>query len=177
MKFINTFDKHANEPEKTVDTYIREKKLELGEWVNQRRKVYLDTKFWLLLRDAHLDRAKMQDQHELLRCITDAVSAGQLIYPISEDVFQEVIKQTDEGTLRATVALIDSLSAGVSLISHDERLEAELLYFLRSCTKPKERLYNHHDLVWTKLATQAECRSRIMTSFQRQKIDWFKRRS
>ncbi len=152
MKFINTFDKHANEPEKTVDTYIREKKLELGEWVNQRRKVYLDTKFWLLLRDAHLDRAKMQDQHELLRCITDAVSAGQLICPISEDVFQEVIKQTDEETLRATVALIDSLSAGVSLISHDERLEAELLYFLRSCTKPKERLYNHHDLVWTKLA-------------------------
>jgi len=88
----------------------------------------------------------------LLRLITVAVSAGQLICPISEDVFQEVIKQTDVETLRATVVLIDSLSAGVSLISHDERLEAELLYFLRSCTKPIERLYNRHDLVWTKLA-------------------------
>ena len=152
MKFINTFDKHANEPEKTVNAYIREKKLELAEWVNQRRKVYLDTKFWLLLRDAHLSRAKEQSQYDLLMLTADAVSSGKIICPISEDVFQEVIKQTDEETLRATVALIDSLSSGVSLISHDERLETELLYFLRSCTKPKERLYNSHDLVWTKLA-------------------------
>lgn len=152
MKFINTFDKHANEPEKTVDAYIKEKKLELGEWVNLRRKVYLDTKFWLLLRDAHLNRAKEQSQYDLLKLTADAVSSGKIICPISEDVFQEVIKQTDQGTLRATVALIDSLSAGVSLISHDERLEAELLYFLRSYTEPKERLYNRHDLVWTKLA-------------------------
>ena len=64
IKFINTFDKHTKEPEKTVDAYIKEKKLELGEWVNQRRKVYLDTKFWLLLRDAHLDRAKMSEALE-----------------------------------------------------------------------------------------------------------------
>jgi len=152
MKFVNTFDKHANEPEKTVDAYIKEKKLELGEWVNQRRKVYLDTKFWLLLRDAHLDRARQQGQHDLLRLITDAVSAGKLICPISEDVFQEVIKQTDEVTLRATVALIDSLSAGVTLLSHDERWETEVLYFVRSCTQPSPRLHNLHELVWTKLA-------------------------
>lgn len=152
MEFIDTFDNHANEPDKTVDAYIKEKKLALGEWVNKRRKVYLDTKFWLLLRNAHLDRAKQQGQHDLLKLLNDGVLAGKLICPISEDVFQEVIKQTDEVTLRATVELIDSLSAGVSLLSHDERWETEVLYFVRSCNHPKENLYNLQDLVWTKLA-------------------------
>ncbi|MHC1699241.1 MAG: hypothetical protein AB9919_14480 [Geobacteraceae bacterium] len=96
MKFINTFDKHTKEPEKTVDAYIKEKKLELGEWVNQRRKVYLDTKFWLLLRDAHLDRAKEQSQYDLLKLTADAVSSGKIICPISEDVFQEVTAGADK---------------------------------------------------------------------------------
>ncbi len=152
MEFINTFDKHASEPEKTVDSYIKEKKLELSEWINQRKKVYLDTKFWLLLRDAHLSRDNQPGLHDLLKFMTGGVLAGKLICPICEDVFQEVIKQSDEVTLRATVALIDNLSAGVSLLSHEERLEAEVLYFLRSCTHPIEKLYHPHDLVWTKLS-------------------------
>lgn len=152
MEFINTIDKHANEPEKTVDSYIKEKKLELSEWINQRKKVYLDTKFWLLLRDAHLCRDNQPGLQDLLKFMTNGVLAGKLICPISEDVFQEVIKQSDEVTLRATVALIDNLSAGVSLLSHEERLDAEVLYFLRSCTHPIEKLYHPHDLVWTKLS-------------------------
>lgn len=152
MEFINTFDKHANEPNKAVDAYIKEKKLELGKWVNQRKKVYLDTKFWLLLRDAHMGRAKQQCQYDLLKLVTGGVLSGKLICPISEDIFQEVIKQTDEVTLRATVELIDSLSAGVTLLSHDERWETEVLHFVRSCNQPKEKLYFLHDLVWTKLA-------------------------
>jgi hypothetical protein len=152
MKFIYTFDKHKHEPEKTVASYIMEKKVELGNWVNRQKKIYLDTKFWLLLRDAYLNRTKYEGQWQLLNLLTEGALSKKLICPISEDIFIEVIKQTDEVTLKATITLMDTLSAGVSLISQEERWQTEVLWFVRSCFGPKERLHDINDIVWIKLA-------------------------
>lgn len=152
MKFVHTFDKHKDEPAKTLDSYLKEKKIELGSWVNKRRKIYLDTKFWLLLRNSYLGRARSSDQHDLLHVLKSGVNTGALICPISNDVFVEVIKQTDEVTLRATVTLIDELSLGVCLVSEDERRQTEALHFVRSCMLPNDCLYDVGDFIWTKVA-------------------------
>lgn len=152
MKFVYTFDKHKDELDKTLDSYVKEKKIELGSWVNKRKKVYLDTKFWLLLRDGYLGRTRSKDQSDLLHVLQSGVDTGTLICPISYDVFAEVIKQADEVTLRTTVKLIDELSLGVSLVSEDERRQTEVLHFVRSCILPSTCLYDVKDFVWTKVA-------------------------
>ena len=152
MKFVYTFDKHKDEPDKTLDSYLKEKKYELGSWVNKRRKIYLDTNFWLLLRNSYLGRTKSSDQHELLHVLKSGVNIGTLICPISSDVFVEVIKQTDEVTLRATIKLIDELSLGVCLVPEDERRQTETLHFVRSCMLTNTCLYDVEDFVWTKVA-------------------------
>jgi hypothetical protein len=152
MKFVYTFDKHKNEPNKTLNCYAKEKKIELGSWVNNRKRIYLDTNFWLLLRDSYLGRAKFEHQSDLLHVLREGVETGTLICPISYDVFAELIKQTDEVTLKATVKLIDELSLGVSLVPEDERRQIEVLHFLRSGMLPSTYLHDVKDFVWTKVA-------------------------
>jgi hypothetical protein len=152
MKFVNTFDKHKYEPDRTIDSYIKEKKYELGNWINKRKIIYLDTKFWLLLRNSYLGRTKSNDQRDLLDRLKSGVNKGAMICPISYDVFAEVIKQTDEITIKATVKLIDELSLGVCLVSEDERRQTEALHFVRSCMLANKCLYDVQDFVWTKVS-------------------------
>lgn len=56
MKFDFTIDKHLSEPGVNVNEYIRAQCIELGKQVNTRKIVYMDTKFWLILRDVSLGR-------------------------------------------------------------------------------------------------------------------------
>lgn len=150
MKFVDTFDRHQQEPNKSADTYAKEKRVELGTSLLGTKKIYLDTKYWLLLRDAKLRRARDENQYNLLALTEQASSSGRYIFPISEDIFVEVLKQTDPGTLRSTVALIDSFSRGVSLLSGEERVRLEVLHFLE--THLGSSVFSLQELVWTKVA-------------------------
>lgn len=56
MKFIDTFKKHRNESNKSLESYNKEVRVGLGQEIADCKKVYLDTKYWLLLRDVVLER-------------------------------------------------------------------------------------------------------------------------
>lgn len=150
MKFVDTFEKHQQEPNKPANAYAKEKRVELGTSLLGMKKVYFDTKFWLLLRDAKLGRAKDKNQVQMLTLTEQLSSSGRYIFPICEDVFVEVLKQTDPDTLRATVALIDSFSKGVSLLSGEERVQLEVFHFLE--THLGSSVFSLQELVWTKVA-------------------------
>lgn len=161
MEFINTFDKHAADSEKTVDQYAKEKYLELGKHILSKKIVYLDTKYWLILRDASQGASVSENHKELFATIGRLVKKGVCIFPISEDVFNEVLKQSDPNTLNATVDLIDRFSRGVSLIGLDSRVHLELLLFIDKYTgRPT---HEPEDLVWTKLAYVLGCVSPNIT--------------
>lgn len=150
MKFVDTICKHEREPNKSIDDYAREKKFELGSLLLGTKKIYLDTKYWLILRDAKLGRAADEKQVQILAITEELSTLGQYIFPICEDIFVEVLKQTDLETLKCTVALIDSLSRGVSLLSGEERVRLEVFHFLE--TQLGSSLYSLQELVWTKVA-------------------------
>lgn len=150
MEFIDTFDKHAADPGKTIDEYAREKHLELGTYVLSKKVVYLDTKYWLILRDAYEGKPIGDNHKELFATIDRLVKKGVCIFPISEDVFIEVLKQSDPDTLNSTIDLIDRFSGGVTLIGLDARTRLELLQFIDKHTG--RSVYEPKDLVWTKLA-------------------------
>ncbi len=106
MKFVDTFEKHNQEPNKLVVAYVKEKRVELGTSLLDTKKIYLDTKYWLLLRDAKLGRARDEKQLQMLALAEQLAASGRYIFPICEDVFVEILKQIDPATLKSTVALM-----------------------------------------------------------------------
>ena len=150
MDYTFTFDDHIQSPEISVNQYLRSKCLDLSKAVNAKKIVYLDTKFWLIVRDVALGRSTTDGSEDFYHEIVKLSSEGRFIFPISEEVFLEITKQTDPDTLRQTVDLIDILSSGVSLINFEERLTLEIKHFLRSMSGAS--VYKCQEMVWTKLA-------------------------
>lgn len=152
MTIVDTFEKHRSEPDRTLNAYTRDVRLALGLEIEHRKKIYLDTKYWLLLRDVVLGRTGDKHLSELLPVLRSGVEAEKVICPISEDVFAEVLKQLDPLTLKETVKLIDDLSRGVSILSERERIMFETLYYILRTSKGEDSVYSPDVLVWTKLS-------------------------
>jgi hypothetical protein len=149
MDFINTFEEHQKNPEISVNKYIREKCIELSNFVLSHKIVYLDTKFWIIIRDVSLGRNKNEAENDLYKKIIELAESKKCIFPISQDTFLEVLKQQDKETLKETARLIDSLSKGVSLISLEERIAVEISHFLYEFSELE--IYERKEMVWTKL--------------------------
>lgn len=130
---------------------MRQKRVELGAEVASCQRVYLDQRFWLLLRDASLGNCRESGVAELLAFLSTSVKEGRSICPISESVFVELLKQDDDSTRMATAHLIDELSRGVTLIPFDERVRQELCNSLYEHAGATE-LIPIEELVWTKLS-------------------------
>lgn len=124
--------------------------LELSKKVLNKKIIYLDTKFWVLLRDGLLYPEKKILEKELLLLSESLFENGKCIFPITEDVFMEVMKQTDSTTLIATAQVIDKLSDGVILIDSKTRLHFEVRHFI--LTKQGKPFFETKHLVWSKLS-------------------------
>lgn len=104
----------------------------LATAMETRRAYYLDTKYWIIIRDVVAGIRSTEPEIELLRVLRLHVAAGEAFCPISESTFAELYKQRDPRTRQATAALIDELSLGVSLIPFEERVRAEIQGFIYS---------------------------------------------
>jgi len=134
-----------------MDRHVRSRQIALARCMQQRKKIYLDTCFWISARNAVLDNAATAGERKLLHLLRRGVRAGQWICPISESIFVEVMKQSDGTTRVATAALIDELSLGVSLTSGRTRIATEIAHFFHTATGEND-LYAMQELVWTKLS-------------------------
>lgn len=152
MKFIDTFEKHRQEPNISLDEYTKGLRLQLGEEIKSCRKIYLDTNYWLELRNVILGRQENKNFVKLLELLHNGVKAGKLICPISDENFYEILLQSDPSTLSASASLIDDVSRGVALLSTEERIKFEILYFIHSSTKGKNSVYHPDIFVWSKVS-------------------------
>jgi len=135
--------------EATLDEHIRQCQLELSAYVLKRKIIYLDTNFWLTLRDVKLGRKKDSLSQKIYELITLLSDKEVCLFPISETTFVEVLKQSDEVTLNETVSLIDTLSKGICLACMEDRIFLEILQFMYKNTNKNS--HNTTELVWTKL--------------------------
>ena len=129
MENTDTFSYHKQHPNVSVDAYIKSQKIALGESLEVKKKIYLDTKYWLHFRDVVLGRMENGAIVRSFEILSEYCDAGLAVCPISEDVFFEITKQSDENTLGITIDVIDKLSGSVSLISQTERVQAEIMHF------------------------------------------------
>lgn len=145
----STHEAHLATPEVSYEQYRRQKELACGDIVLDRKSVYLDTRFWIHLRDADLGKPVPAVYGRLLRELRKGVAEGKLVCPFAADILAEVYKQSDRTTRLATSRLIDELSLKVALQSEPERLAIELqhgIQAIRPSAPPQEPLRR---LVWT----------------------------
>lgn len=150
MEFIFTMDYHRQNSDVSLSDYYRKLRLELASSITAKKKIYLDTKFWVLLRNGAMNPSNHTQEYYLLQLALKLVESGACVFPISEDVFLEVTRQTDKNTLLNTVKLIDLLSQGVSTLSHEERIQFEMMEFFYSHLG--QETHSSQEMVWTKLS-------------------------
>lgn len=147
----SSIDHHRASPDVSLDEHVRRCQITLAQALEPRQAIYLDTKFWIILRDTATGVRATEDKLELLAQLRANVGAGKAFCPISESTFAELFKQRDATTRRATAQLIDELSLGVALIPFDVRVMMELQNFIY--TKGGQRgLPPPQHLVWSKLS-------------------------
>ena len=142
---------HAHWPAGAITKHIYEAEASLGASLARKHPVYLDTKYWILLRDAdrHTGR-QAASSTELLRLLRKGAADGILFVPVSEAVVLELLKQDDLSSRLATAALIDELSRGVTVMQEERRIATEIAYFVLSALKRPPRLALQH-MIWHRL--------------------------
>ncbi|MGU7852987.1 hypothetical protein ACV22X_09575 [Burkholderia orbicola] len=136
----------------TIDQHIRTRQIELARSIAPRRKIYLDARFWIVMRDAALGVRTEAAAQELLAHLRHGVANGHIICPISASMLLELMKQPySPGRRIGTAQLIDELSLGVGVIAPQEVMETEVYSFLMKA-KGDVDLRPIQELIWTKAA-------------------------
>ena len=152
MKFVNTFAEHRDNPEVSLGEYTKKIRHQLCDEISNTRKIYLDTKYWIYLRDAELGRSNDKVLNEILEGLRYLVKSKIAICQISDEIFYELLLQTDPTTLNQTVKLIDELSQGVAILSSEERVMYETLYFFNSFYEGNDKMQPQEETVWSKVS-------------------------
>jgi hypothetical protein len=150
-KLKASIEKHSSGKDVPFKEYVRTRKIELGKNVTQHKLIYLDTRYWIILREAFLGRRPDHSSVRLLDYLRLHARKHGIICPISESVFIELLKQQDLRTRRKTAELIDELSLGVTLASEPERIGTEFAHFFYS-HDDRSSVYPLKWLIWTKLS-------------------------
>ena len=140
---------HRQHPEVSLEQYVRSKMLATADRVLARKIVYLDTRFWILLRDVSLGRPKNSLHTDILGRLRELTGSGKVICPINANTLAELLKQRDPTTRLATAKLIDELSLGVALQSSEERVRTELMHYVELSLRGAAALEPPERLVWT----------------------------
>lgn len=135
-----------------LQRHAKLRQVALGKALEGRAAIYLDTRYWIILRDAQRGILGVRAA-ELLGRLRGAVRAGQAFCPLSESAFLELLKQNDAQSRRETAALMDELSLGVALIGSKERMGTEVAHLIHThapAGRP-EMLHPLEHLVWSKI--------------------------
>lgn len=135
-----------------IERHSRACQIDLGRRLADRKKVYLDTCFWIIARDVFLGVRNDTPAVDLLTHLRRGVTNGQLVCPISHSLFLELFKQPYMPERRiGTAKVIDELSLGVSIVPPPVVMGTEIHRFLLE-TKGDVELHPIQELIWTKVA-------------------------
>ncbi len=93
-----TFQRHRAEPGVSLDRYVRRRRLDLGKSLDGKIAIYLDTRYWIVIRDVVMGRRGDSESTFLLAELRRLVAEHRAFCPISEVLLVELLKQTDLGT-------------------------------------------------------------------------------
>lgn len=126
---------------------MRQLSLDLFEKTKGKKIVYLDLKYWILLRDhgriTDVAKKKVVEQLTLL------LDSNRCAFPISETTFWEIMKQSED-TRRLTFEVVDRFSQGLTIVNGTARLRVEFYYWMQKYSKGAG-LVEPAKLIWTNI--------------------------
>jgi len=146
-EILKSVERHRAQPAISLQQYYYSLKKELVAGIVGKRRLYLDTKYWVILRDAAMGRPKSPIHTEILDVLRDLVRTGAAICPLSDTAYIETMQQNDPTTRRATAALMDELSSGVAIATEQTRARGELLNFVAN---PELDVSHFSEKIWVK---------------------------
>ncbi|MBL8828310.1 MAG: hypothetical protein JNM18_15115 [Planctomycetaceae bacterium] len=150
VEFVNTVAYHKAHPEESLARYAQRKHRELANSIRGMKKVYLDTKYWIMLRDARMGRGT-EPASRLLTLLSSLAADRKAVCPISIATYMEIQKQADVHTRTATAQLVDELSSGVSIVEENERVRLEVAHWLLTMSSSVDQVDELKYLPWTKV--------------------------
>jgi len=130
--FVRALEAHRREAHVTCSAHRRRRLAQLWRMVEPRKRIYLDTRYWVFLRDAAMGRAKRPIHDDLLAGLQRLVASGTAICPLADSAMFELHKQTDPETRVAMARVMDALSLGATIQNGMERMRTELVRFFYS---------------------------------------------
>ncbi len=147
---MNTIGIKLQSSDVTFSEHVRKCELQLGESIAHRKPIYLDTKFWILLRDANRKKDGLRAT-TLLALLRRAVSEGKVFCPISSAIFVELMRQECLSSRIETANIVDDLSLGITVVGFEERIAVEIEHLIRSTGNLNRKFVVGH-AVWRKLS-------------------------
>jgi len=132
-----------------IDQYIEEKSIEIHAAIAGRKIIYLDLKYWILLRDA-LHSNNDNVAYRLAAKVMELYEDKKCIFPVSEMVFWEIMKQQDRTSLLKTFQLVEKLSEGIAILSDKQRVKVEFACWYSENITPGD-LPRLNKLIWSRL--------------------------
>jgi hypothetical protein len=140
---------HRNNPHVTLEEHRRKKVYALESLVAGRKAVYLDSKYWIYLREPELSPAP-KTIHKIKKILRAGVTASRLICPLSFPIYMELCTQPMERRM-ATVSIMEELSLGVTLKAPDDVSGIEITRFFLEKSSHLKHLVHKALPVWTKI--------------------------
>ena len=147
---MNTIGIHLQSPDVTFLEHVRKYEHELGETIAHRKPIYLDTKFWIMLRDANRQKDGSRAAI-LLALLRRAVSESKVFCPISSATFIELMRQDCLSSRIETAKIVDELSLGLTIVGFEERIAVEIEHLIRLSANLNRKVVVGH-AVWRKLS-------------------------
>jgi hypothetical protein len=126
VQVSNMLAHHRANPGISVEEHVETVRHSLGRELEARAAIYLDTKYWIFLRDAALGNPAMDSHASLLELLRNGVQKGVWFCPLSDTTFFELIHIGDADRRLATATIAQELSLGVTLCPEHERVCLEI---------------------------------------------------
>ena len=149
-QFWNSFKAHQEQPDISFRVYRARRRLALGKTVAEKIRIYLDTKYWVYIRDARIGRPKKPEHDQIYKLLSKLVSGGNVLCPASFPAFDELLKYNDQQVRLASAETLDELSQQVCLINHIELTRSEIMGLFRRFTPDYPLPAPILECVWTK---------------------------
>jgi hypothetical protein len=151
--YIESIERHKNKSEVLLDDYIKSSRIKFGKDVCSILRIYLDTKYWILLRDSYSRLNRDPNLNEILEKLLNLVKLNKVICPVSPSIIYEILKQSDSNSRLASSKIIDQLSNGFTILDHYDILKKEFILFGKILSGENVSIYHQQESLWNKVGT------------------------
>ncbi len=120
---------HHNHSEISLSQYSRNCRKQLYEENINVKKIYLDIKYWIYLRDVYLNNTNEPAKIELYKCIDSLANSNKIICPISIAHLAELEKIKDIEKRNPIIYLMNKYSKSVCFYFFFDRITEEIISF------------------------------------------------